>query len=78
MKFARIIDLPNDEQVLVTRGWDENEGYIVELQTHIDGMSVVTTLTFNEESDRDNAFENWDNAPEFYDEMRKLLTEDEV
>jgi hypothetical protein len=79
-KFAKIIELPNDEQIVVIRVWDEENGYCLELQTEIEGMSVTTTAGFDQNEDaRDDAWYTYDveRGERFYDEMRKLLLDGE-
>ena len=78
MKFAKIIELPENQVVLMAI-WDEDNGYAVELHTEVGGMHVTTTVGFEDKEDvRDEMFESYseETAIKFHGEMTKLLLED--
>lgn len=78
-KFAKIIELPN-EQVVIMKGYDEEDGFTVEVHTEVGGMGVSAKLGFEDnEVNRDKAFDTYsdEKALEFHTSMTKLLLEDE-
>lgn len=77
-KFARIIELPNDEQVVLIKTWNEEDGFTFDLHTEVDGMGVKVTSTYKTEEKRDTVFDAYseENALVFYKEMRELLIEE--
>jgi hypothetical protein len=73
-KFARIIELENDEQVLLIKQWnDEDEVFEVVLITDFEGGQGKGTLGFVDESKRDTAFDTY--TEEAAISFRKTMSE---
>jgi hypothetical protein len=82
MKFARIIDLDENTQVLVTRSYDEDEEdgpFLVTVRTDVGGMESSIKAGFMDEDKANYMFDTYgeSNAREFYASMVKLLIGDD-
>ena len=76
-KFAKLIELENNEQVLLTLNYnDEDDNYEVEIRTDLEGVTASIKLGFNEEEKAINMLEKYTNesAIKYRNEMVKMLT----
>lgn len=74
-KFAKIIDLENDEQVLVQMGTNKDNGLpIVVLTTEHDDVFVAFTLSFYTEDEAFKCFEGYglEAARRFREDVEKI------
>lgn len=62
MKFAKLIELENDEQVLACIGIDDgsDDGYRLSFVTDVDGLTVKLGLGWDTEKQRDDYLEKFD------------------
>ena len=75
-KFARLIEIENDEQVLLTIEYnDEDDKYEVAIRTDLDGITAQIKLGFAEEEQAVIAMNKYGqpNAQAFREEMEKML-----
>lgn len=75
-KFARIIELENDEQVLLTLNYnDEDDNYEVEVRTDLTGVTASIKLGFDKEEKAINMLNTYtnDHAISFRHKMETML-----
>ena len=61
MKFAKVFDLENDEQVLVVKDYDNDEEKdIVRVSTDFDGSRVSLIFSFDDEKSQLKNFDSFD------------------
>jgi hypothetical protein len=75
-RFAKIIELDNDEQVLLTVDYnDEDDNYEVNIRTDLKGVSASIKLGFKEESKASSMLEKYKktDATEFRKRMETML-----
>jgi len=73
MKFAKLFDLENDEQVLLTSNYNsEDDEYEIEVRTDFKGLSAKITMSFTSEKKAKKAMESYnnDNAIAFRSQMK--------
>lgn len=82
-KFAKIIELPNGQQVLITKGWfdaDENLNalYMIKQTSFFDSGEMESDVTFYDWDCREKYFNNYgiEEAENFVKEINSK-TEDE-
>ena len=76
-KFAKLIELENNEQVLLTLNYnDEDDNFEVEVRTDLKGVTASIKLGFNEEEKALNMLEkyNEDLAIKYRQQMETMLT----
>jgi len=76
-KFAKLIELENNEQVLLTLNYnDEDDNYEVEVRTDLEGVTASIKLGFNEEEKALIMLEKYteESAIKYRSEMVKMLT----
>jgi len=76
-KFAKLIELENSEQVLLTLNYkDEDDNFEVEVRTDLEGVTVSIKLGFDEEEKALNMLEKYTekSAIKYRNEMVKMLT----
>lgn len=75
MKFAKIFELPDDNQVVVMKSpVNENDLYPLEFYTYISGIKFNLTAELESQTELDNAFEAYDieAAKIFRDNVMKM------
>ena len=75
-KFAKLIELENNEQVLLTLNYnDEDDNFEVEVRTDLEGVTASIKLGFNEEEKALNMLEKYkkDDAMKYRNEMVKMI-----
>jgi len=76
-KFAKIIELDNKEQILLTINYNHKDhGWDVVVRTDFDGLSTQITLDFDNEKEAVEVLENYskDEAVELRESMEKVLS----
>jgi hypothetical protein len=76
-KFAKLIELDNNEQVLLTVDYnDENDNYDVVIRTDLDGITPSIKLGFETEEKALSVMENYtaETALKFRHEMLSMLS----
>ncbi len=76
-KFAKLIELENNEQVLLTLNYnDEDDNFEVEVRTDLKGVAASIKLGFDEEEKALNMLEKYteESAIKYRNEMVKMLT----
>lgn len=74
MKFARIIELENDEQVLLLTDYnDDTDKYEIKIITDLESCRAQVKLSFETEESVNNILDNYslEKAKLFRDEMEK-------
>ena len=77
MKFARIHELPDDEQVLLTVSYDsDSDQYQMTQKTHLNGCEVSISASFTEEEDAVDAMNGYtyERAVDFRQRMIELVS----
>lgn len=80
MKFARLFELENDEQVLLTVMYDtDNETHILTITSIFGGVSGEMKIEFNEKEDAITVMNDYtlDNAISFREKIGELITTSE-
>ena len=75
-KFAKLIELKNNEQVLLTLNHDdENDSFKVEVRTDLEGLTASINLEFDDEEKALNMLEKYtkESAIKYRNEMVKML-----
>ena len=75
-KFAKLIELENNEQVLLTLNYnDEDDNFEVEVRTDLEGVTASIKLGFNEEEKALKMLEKYkkDDAIKYRSEMVKMI-----
>ena len=75
-KFAKLIELENNEQVLLTLNYnDKDDNFEVEVRTDLEGVTASIKLRFNEEEKALNMLEKYkkDDAIKYRSEMVKMI-----
>ena len=76
-KFAKLIELKEEEQVLLTIDFsDEDDVYEVSIRTDVNGMSASAKLGFKEEQKAKDMMKSYapEDAKKFREQMVVLLT----
>lgn len=77
IKFAKLIELENNEQVLLTLNYnDEDDNFEVEVRTDLEGVTASIKLGFDEEEKALLMLEKYteESAVKYRNEMVKMLT----
>lgn len=76
MKFAKLFDLENDEQVLLTSNYNEHDDeYEIEVRTDFEGVSAEVKMSFKSEERAQKAMDTYkqENAIAFRSQMSAMF-----
>ena len=76
MKFAKLIELENNQQVLLTIHYDDSEDtYELSIRTDIDGIEATITVGFDTEGKAEKMMDSFGEkeAVAFVSDMNKML-----
>lgn len=62
MNFAKLFQVEEDQQVLITLGYNEDSESCLNLETEVDGIGAKMSLGFNSHEDARKALNNIDEA----------------